>query len=62
MTYEEYAALKNVPSLSELDSMIIDRNPIIEMYNCGNHGKYADMINDLNQLIDKKFKGCLRIK
>jgi hypothetical protein len=61
MTYEEYAALKNVPSPAELDSMIIDRDPIKVMYHCGNRGGYVDT-DDLNKLIDSKFKGCRRIK
>jgi hypothetical protein len=62
MTYEEYAALKKVPSVAELNSMIIDNDPILEMYNCGNHAKYENIIDDLNQLIDNKFKGCQKIK
>jgi hypothetical protein len=62
MTYEEYAALRNVPSIAELDSMIIDRDPVEEMYNCENHAKDKDIINDLNKIIDKKFEGCQRIK
>jgi hypothetical protein len=62
MTYEEYAALKKVLSVAELYNMIIDDDPILEMYNCGNHAKYKNIIDDLNQLIDKKFKGCQKIK
>jgi hypothetical protein len=62
LTYEEYAALRKPPSIKELDSMIIDRNPIDEMYNCGNRAKYADIINELNRIIEKNFEGCNKIK
>ena len=61
LTYEEYAALKNAPSLSELWDMIIDKNPIKEMYNC-KHPEGEDLVSELNQLIDKKFEGCRKIK
>ena len=61
LTYEEYAALKKTPSTAELESMIIDKNPIKEMYYCGNRGQYSD-ISELNKLIDNKFKGCQRVK
>ena len=61
MTYEEYAALKKVPSITELENMIIDRNPIKEMYYCGTRGTYSD-VSELNKLIDNKFKGCQRVK
>ncbi|MDR1459424.1 MAG: hypothetical protein LBI60_04345 [Bacteroidales bacterium] len=62
MTYEEYAALKNVPSITELQNMIIDKDPIKAMYNCSNRAKYTNTIDDLNKLIDSKFEGCKRIK
>jgi ABC-type Fe3+-hydroxamate transport system substrate-binding protein len=61
LTYEEYAALKKLPSIAELENMIIDRNPIKEMYFCGNRAQYSD-VSELNKLIDNKFKGCQRVK
>jgi hypothetical protein len=61
LTYEEYATLKKLPSIAEFQSMIIDRDPIKEMYYCGNRANYSD-ISELNKLIDNKFKGCQRIK
>jgi len=61
LTYEEYAALKKVPSVSEFEKMIIDRNPIKEMYYCGTRGTYSD-VSELNRLIDNKFKDCQRVK
>ena len=61
LTYEEYAALRRAPAIDELEKMIIDKNPIKEMYYCGNRGKYSD-ISELNALIDSKFKDCQRVK
>lgn len=62
MTYEEYAKLQTAPSLQELEQMIIDRNPIKEMYYCGGRTNFSDLITQLNALIDKNFKNCQRIK
>jgi hypothetical protein len=61
ITYEEYAALKKVPSISELENMIIDRDPIKEMYFCGFSGQYAE-VSELNKLIGNKFKDCKCVK
>jgi len=61
MTYEEYALLKKLPSITELENMIIDRDPIKEMYYCGVRGTYSD-VSELNKLIDSKFKDCQRVK
>jgi hypothetical protein len=62
ITYEEYAKLRNAPSLDELKQLIIDDNPIEEMYNCGGRTRFSDLIPQLNQLIDQNFKDCQRIK
>ncbi len=62
MTYEEYAKLKTAPSLQELEQMIIDKDPIQEMYYCGGRTNFSDLIPQLNQLIDKKFKNCQSLK
>ncbi|MDR1879119.1 MAG: hypothetical protein LBQ64_06105 [Bacteroidales bacterium] len=62
LTYEEYAALQKVPSLSELYGMIIDKDPVKAMYDCRNCIKNADLVHELNRIIDEKFKDCRRIK
>ena len=61
LTYEEYAALKSTPSSSELFKMIIDNDPIKEMYICGHGVRYANS-EELDKLIDSKFKDCQRVK
>jgi hypothetical protein len=50
-TYEEYSKLIQVPALDSLFSKIIDDNPLLEIYNCGNRYVYKDEINDLNKMI-----------
>ena len=62
ITYEEYAKLQKAPSLEELKQLIIDDNPIKEMYNCGGRTHFSDLIPQLNQLIEQNFKNCQRIK
>ena len=62
LTYEEYATLKTPPSTTELLNMIIDNDPLEVMYYCGGRTNFSDIIVELNQLIDKKFEGCKRLK
>ena len=57
-TYEEYAALTDVPSLDILYKKIVDKDPITEMWNCGRRHNYRDLINDLNEIIvNNKMEG-----
>lgn len=52
LTYEEYSKLKNVPSLTELNTLIIDKDPLIELCDCGNKKAFSNPANQLNLLID----------
>jgi hypothetical protein len=54
LTYEEYSKLDNVPTLVELYNMIIDKDPLTEMCDCGNKKAFTDIVNQLNYLIDNK--------
>lgn len=57
ITYEEYSKLKEPLSLSEMNNLIIDKNSIIEMCNCGNQKAFTNLTDQLNKLItDKKLK------
>lgn len=63
LTYEEYIKLKDVPKLSELYSLIIDKDPFTELYNCGNRYKFKDEINELNEIIKSdKLKDFKKLK
>ena len=56
-TYEEYAALPATPSVSTLMEKIIDKDPLIEIHNCGNRSQYNNLIKELNEMIRSgKFK------
>jgi hypothetical protein len=54
ITYVEYSKLEKAPSADSLYFMIIDNDPLVELYNCGNRYQYKDEINELNNMIIKK--------
>jgi len=53
ITYEEYMALDKSPQKEELLSLIIDNDPLIEMFNCGKRATFKNETEDLNALISK---------
>jgi hypothetical protein len=57
-TYEEYSRMDSAPSLSEMKKNIKEKYPLLEMFNCGVRYQYTDIVNELNELIDKGFPGC----
>lgn len=59
LTYAEYATLNEAPSLDEMMSMIVDKDPLTELCNCGNKTALTSPIEQLNNLIDS---GILRTK
>ncbi len=62
ITYEEYSKLDKTPSVDELFEMIIDDNPLTELYNCGNRYQYKDEVAELNSFITKNQIGqCKKI-
>ena len=64
MTYEEYARLPALLSPKAMLDRIVDKDPIIEMYDCGTKTAFSDVIAQLNELIDnKKLENvCRKIK
>jgi hypothetical protein len=58
---EAYSKLETAPSISELMKSIVDNDPFVEMYNCGNRTSIKSK-KDLNNFIVNKFKECKRIK
>jgi len=63
ITYEEYSNLDKAPTLDELFAMIVDRDPLIELYNCGNRNQYKDEVMELNNIINtKQLKQCKKVK
>jgi hypothetical protein len=63
LTYEEYSKLKKVPKLSEMYSLIIDKNPLLVLYNLGNRYRFNNEIKKLNEIIkSNKLKYFKRLK
>ncbi|MEI8086414.1 MAG: hypothetical protein WCG93_09390 [Paludibacter sp.] len=62
--YEDYSKLQTVPTLRVLYSLIIDKDPLIELYDCGIRTGSNDDINKINNLIDsnKLLSECKVIK
>ncbi len=54
LTYEEYSKLTEPLTLKEMYELIIDKNPLTEMCDCGNKKAFTDIIRQLNQVIDNK--------
>lgn len=52
LTYKEYLELKEVPTLKELYSYIIDKDPLKELCDCGNKAAFTDIEKQLNSIID----------
>lgn len=53
-TYEEYSRMTQAPSVSELFDAIIDKEPLLDIRECGKRSDYQDIVTELNQLITKK--------
>lgn len=60
ITYTKYSKLISVPSLNEMIKFIVDSDPLIEMYNCGNRYHYKDPVLEINQAIDIKQQNRFR--
>jgi hypothetical protein len=53
LTYEEYARLENAPSLNDLYVLIIDKDPLTELCDCGIKSGSNELISQLNKIIEK---------
>ena len=64
MTYAEYAALENAPSLAELDAAITDRDPLTDLCDCGPRAAFTDPAAQIGNLIrhDSLYVRCKRLK
>jgi hypothetical protein len=51
LTYEEYSKLEAVPPAGELFNMILDKDPLTRMYECGLRSQYKDPAGSMDQLI-----------
>ena len=53
MTYAEYAALQEAPPLAEMEAMLMDRDPLESLCDCGLRGTMADPVKEINDLLKK---------
>jgi len=60
-TFKEYSKLEMAPSIDELLKSITNKDPFVEVYDCGTRGKYAT-VEEQRMLIKSKFDGCNRLK
>jgi len=61
-TYEQYSILEQAPSLTELENSLIDRDPLVTMYNCSACSEIRGDVRKMNRLVQTKFKKCVRLK
>jgi len=54
ISYKSYSTIEITPPPELIFKMILDDDPLVEMYNCGTRNEYQDIVNELNILIDKK--------
>ena len=63
LTYKEFSEMTKTPSSSELMKLIIDKDPLKELYQCGKRSQYSDLEKELNDLIvSRKINSCKRLK
>jgi hypothetical protein len=53
LTYEEYSKLNAPPDIKELRSLILDDDPLTELYYCGKRSDFDDIVKQLNREIKK---------
>lgn len=63
VTYKEYESQTKTPNAGELFQQLLDKDPLLEMYQCGNRTQYSDIVRELNEVIDSgKLSDCKKIK
>ncbi len=63
ISYEKFTKLQRVFTAGQLYEMILDKDPLTVMYNCGKKSKFKDEVPELNRIIDKgTFEGCTKLK
>ena len=51
LTYEQYSKLAVAPTTDDLYKLIVDKEPITQMYNLGSRYKYKDIVKEVDSLI-----------
>jgi len=62
-TYEKYSKLSATPNAKDLMGLLLDKDPLVEMYQCGQRSQYKDIEQELNVLITSgKLNTCKKLK
>jgi hypothetical protein len=63
ISYEKFTKMQRVFTAGQLYEMILDKDPLTEMYNCGKKSKFKNEVSELNEIIDKgSFEECQTLK
>ena len=63
ISYENFTKMQRVFTAGQLYEMILDKDPLTVMYNCGKKGKFKDEVSELNDIIDKgDLQKCKKLK
>ncbi len=60
LKYSEYSKLSHPPKIDDLKQMIIDNDPLVELYDCGVRTKYKNIEEELNKIINKGNLTCFK--
>jgi len=60
-TYDAYSRLKEPLTMEQLISHLLDKNPLLELWNCGPRPGFKDEVKELNILIENGFTGCTQL-
>lgn len=52
-TYKEYSELEIIPTLEILYNSILDKEPLVELWDCGSKTSFSDIQKQLNEWIDR---------
>ena len=62
-TYEEYSQLASTPPATDLMSLLMDKDPLVDMYQCGFRIQYTDIELELDNIINSgKLNTCKKLK
>lgn len=62
-TYYEYSRLPKTPSHEEIFKMMLDKDPIKAMYDCGRQSSYQELEKELNaKILAGDFSGFKKLK
>ena len=56
-TFEQYANFLQAPTLDDMMLHIVDKYPLVELWNCGKCSQYKT-IEDVNIIVKSKFQNC----